>query len=104
VHDILNEHFPGYWIGRGSPTSPTPLTWPPCSPDLTTLDNSLWGIIKGQVAAHRYHNTDELCRAVEQALTTITPKMLWRMLHRKWQHIRLCFEHDSARADPLDVQ
>lgn len=39
VRDILNEHFPGRWIGHGSPTSPTPLPWPPFSPDLTTLDN-----------------------------------------------------------------
>jgi hypothetical protein len=41
-------------IGRGSPTSPAPLPWPPRSPDLTTQDNSLWGIIKGRVAARRY--------------------------------------------------
>ena len=40
VRDILNERFPGRWIGRGSPTSPAPLPWPPRSPDLTTPDNS----------------------------------------------------------------
>jgi hypothetical protein len=46
VRDVLNEHFPGRWIGRGSPTSPSPLPWPPRSADLTTTDNSLWCIMK----------------------------------------------------------
>ena len=56
VSNVLNERFPGRWIGRGSPTSPAPLPWPPRSPDLTTPDNSLWGIIKGRVVAGRYNN------------------------------------------------
>jgi len=40
VRDVLTEHFPGRWIGRGSPTSPAPLPWPPRSPDVTTPNNS----------------------------------------------------------------
>jgi hypothetical protein len=104
VLDIYNEHFSSHWVGCGSPASPVPLSWPPCSPDLTTPDNSLWGIIKGQVAAHRCRNNDELHRAVEQAFTTITPQMLQHMSHRTWWHIRLCFKHDGAHTDPLDAQ
>ena len=76
VRDILNERFPGRWISRGSPSSPAPLPWPPSSPDLTTPDNSLWGIIKGRVAARRYNNNEDLRRAVEDAFHTVTPKML----------------------------
>jgi len=72
VHNVLNERFPGRWIGCGSPTYPAPL---PC-PDLTTPDNSLWGIIKGIVAARRYNINEDLRRAVEDAFHTITPKML----------------------------
>ncbi|GFG28505.1 hypothetical protein Cfor_03630 [Coptotermes formosanus] len=34
VRNVLNGHFPSRWIGRGSPTSPAPLPWPPHSPDL----------------------------------------------------------------------
>jgi len=37
VRDVLNERFPGRWIGRGSPTSPAPLPLPPRSPGLTLL-------------------------------------------------------------------
>ena len=77
VRIVLNEHFPGRWIGRSSPTSPAPLSWPPHSPDLTP-DNSLWDIIKGRVVARRYNN-EYLRRAVEDAFCTITPEMLRRV-------------------------
>ena len=73
VRDVLNEHFPGRWIGRGSPTPPAQLPWPLHRPDLTTADNSLWGIIKGRVAARRYNNNNDLRKAVEDAFRTITP-------------------------------
>jgi len=76
VRDVLNEHFPGHWIGHGTPTSLAPLPWPPQSPDLTTPGNLLWGIIKGRVAVHRYNNDEYLRRAVEDTFHTITPKML----------------------------
>jgi len=76
VRDVLNKHFPGRCIGRGSSTSPAPLPWPPRSPDLTTPGNSLWGIIKGRVATHHYNNKQDLRRAVEDAFRTVIPKML----------------------------
>ena len=89
VRDILNEHFPGHWIGRGSPTSPAPLTWPPYSRDLTTPDSSFWSIIKGRIDAHHYNNNEDFPRAVEDAFHTVTPKMLRRMSQRTWRRI-LC--------------
>ncbi|GFG37993.1 hypothetical protein Cfor_02876 [Coptotermes formosanus] len=100
VRDVLNEHFPGRWIGRGSPTLPAPMPWPPPSPDLTTPDNSLWGIIKGRAAARRYNN---LRRAVEDAFRTITPKMLQLMSQRTLRRIRLCVQHQGAHTDSLDM-
>jgi hypothetical protein len=78
VRSTLNEHSFSHCIGSGSLTSPTPLSWPPCSSDLTAPDNSLWGVIKGQVAMHCYCS-NELCRAVQQTFTTITPQMLYHM-------------------------
>jgi hypothetical protein len=76
VYDVLNEHFPDCWIGCGSPTSPAPLPWPPCSPDLTIPDNSLWGSIKGRVVVRCYNTNEDLHRAVGDAFHTTTPKML----------------------------
>jgi hypothetical protein len=46
VPEFVNEASPGRWIGHGSATTPSPLPWPPRSPDLITADNSLWGIIE----------------------------------------------------------
>jgi len=103
VRDVLNERFPGRLIGRGSTTSPAPLTWPTSSPDLTTPDNSLLGIIKGRVAARRYNNNEDLHRTVEDAFHTIIPKMLRRMSQRTWRRIRLCVQHQGAHTDSLDM-
>jgi len=96
VRDILKERFPGRWIVRGSPTSPAPLPWPRNSPDLTTPDNSLWGIIKGRVPARRYNNNEDLRRAVEDAFHTVTPKILLRMSKGTWRGICLCVQHQGA--------
>jgi hypothetical protein len=61
---------------------------PPHSPDLTTPCNSLWGIMKGQVAAHRW-DKDELRRDVAQAFTTTAaPQMLQCMLHSTYRSTR----------------
>ena len=102
VRDVLNERFPGRSIGRGSPTSPAPLPWSPSSPDLTTPDNSLWGVIKGRVAARRYDNED-LRRAVKDAFRTINPKMLRLLSQRIWRRICLSVQHQGAHTDSLDM-
>jgi hypothetical protein len=104
VRDVLNEHFPGHCCGRGSPTSLAPLPWPPRSADLTTSDNSLWGIIKGRAAARRYNNNNEdFRRAMEDAFRTVTLKMLRCMSQRTWRRIRLCVQHQGAHTDSLDM-
>jgi hypothetical protein len=41
VHECLNTHFPGRWIGRAASTA-----LPPRSLDLTPLDFFLWGFVK----------------------------------------------------------
>jgi len=40
----LNDTFPNRWIGRGST-----INWPPRSPDLTSSDFCLWGLMKSEV-------------------------------------------------------
>jgi hypothetical protein len=102
VRVVFNEHFPGRLYGRLSPTSPSQLPWPPRNTDITTPDNSLWGIIKARVAARRYNNED-LRRSVEDAFRTITPKMLRRMSQRTRRRIRLCVQHQGAQTDTLDM-
>ena len=43
VKDFLNATF-DEWIGRRGHVE-----WPPCSPDLTPMDFSVWGILKNAV-------------------------------------------------------
>jgi hypothetical protein len=99
----LKEHFPSRWIGRGPSTSPAPSPWPPHSPDRTTPDNSLWGTIKGRVAACLYTYDEELPRASEDAFRKITSQMNQRMSQGTQRRVRLCFQHQGAHTDPLKV-
>jgi len=43
VSEFLNEEFPDRWIVRGTAAPPSPMSWCPRIPDLTTPDYSLWG-------------------------------------------------------------
>jgi hypothetical protein len=67
VHDIFNDRLLDWWVGHGTPTSFTPLSWPSPSLCVTTPDNILWSKIKGQLPAHHYQNNDELKRAATEA-------------------------------------
>jgi hypothetical protein len=90
----LNKPYLGCWmVDHGSPTSPVPLSWPPNSHNLTTLGNSLWGFIKGGVC----------CVSCAEMWDRILPVCHRCMSHRTWWYVRLCFEHDDAHMDPLDV-
>ena len=103
VREFLNEHFLGWWIGRGSPATPALLKWPPRRLDLTTSDISLWGVIKAYVSARHYTTNKELCNSVQDAFHTITPDILRTMSRRKWRHIEMCIQRDGKHTDILDM-
>ncbi|PSN57659.1 hypothetical protein C0J52_05385 [Blattella germanica] len=69
---VSDEVLPQRWIGRGSLYLPAAIEWPPRSPDLTSCDNSLWGIIKQKVLKQRYQAVEELQKAVREAFREIT--------------------------------
>lgn len=103
VREYLNDVFRDRWIGRGSAHLPAPLDWPPRSPDLSSCDNALWGIIKAHVSHQRYATTEQLKVAVTDAFTTIDRAMLRRISHRSWRRIILCHDNDGAHTDVLDT-
>jgi hypothetical protein len=72
VHEFLIEAFPCWWIGHGSATPNLPVLWPSCSPNLTTPDNSLWGIMKDDVAACHCSNNAELRATITDAFASLT--------------------------------
>lgn len=102
VRRRLNELLPDRWIGRGSANCPSPMPWPPRSPDLTTADNALWGFIKEEVRKQRYVTNDELREGVRAAFGRVTPEMLRRMSKRTWRRIKLCRDHEGMHTDVLD--
>ena len=55
VRRSLNATFPNRWIGRDGRIS-----WPPRSPDLTSLDFFLWGYVKDRVFVTPVNDIGEL--------------------------------------------
>jgi hypothetical protein len=87
VHQHLSCHFSG---------------------DHLVLILPLWTALCGALSRNKWLSTALqqwwVAQSWEQAFTTIMPQMLWHLSHRIWWHTRLCFEHDGAHTDPLDVQ
>ena len=102
VREFLDEVLPQRWIGRGSLHLPAAIEWPPRSPDLTSCDNSLWGIIKQKVLKQRYQAVEELKQAVREAFREITPPILRKISHRAWRRIIVYRDNDGAHTDILD--
>lgn len=98
VRALLNAEFPDRWIGRGSNS----FAWPPRSPDLTTPDNSLWGLIKGQVSGIRYETIDQLKHAIIAAFASVSRNSLKKMAQRTWRRMELCKNNEGQHTDPLD--
>jgi len=85
--DVLNETYPGAWIGRGGP-----IPWPPRSPDLSPLDFFLCGYIKNIVYAEKIRNIQHLQDRITSAIETVTRDMI----QKTWQEIE--FSLDISRA------
>jgi hypothetical protein len=85
---ILDETFPGRWVGRGGPTA-----WPPRSPDLTPLDFCFaWGFIKHVVYSTKVRDLADLRQRIIEAVQLITPYMLINT----WQELE--YRLDICRA------
>jgi hypothetical protein len=82
IREYLGENFSNRWIGRGGP-----ITWPPLSPDLTSLDFFLCGYMQGLVYDTPVETQHDLMARIAVAAATI-----WEML-RIFQRIH----HNIAR-------
>lgn len=51
VFGVIDEFFPGRWMGRGTIQFPSPYPWSARSPDLTPMDYWFWGDLKSKVYA-----------------------------------------------------
>ena len=68
---FLMKHFSDRWIGRDGPIS-----WPPCSPDITPLDFFLWGYVKDIVYQTKVRDITDLKQRIFNAIATIDEAIL----------------------------
>ena len=66
VRNWLDELFPSRWMSRRGP-----IERPPRSPDLTTVDVSVWGIVKEIMYAQRLDSLEELQYAIENVFLSL---------------------------------
>jgi hypothetical protein len=86
--DFLNRKFPEKWTGRGGP-----ITWPPCLPDLTSLDIFFWGYIKDTVYMSPLATTlSEFFGRIRDAVAIVTLDVLNTM----WTEIE--YRYDICQA------
>jgi hypothetical protein len=97
VRQFLDEMLPGRWIGRGSA-----LPWPPRSPDITSCDNALWGIIRQSISRNKVASVNELKEAITAAFREITLQQLRRISRRTWRRILLCKSNGGQHVEKID--
>lgn len=88
VRDWLNATFPHRWIGR----LPSPMQWPPRSPDLTPLDFFLWGFIKSKVYRTPCPNLAALRQRIIEAFNEVPADMIHRVIVEYERRLRKCIE------------
>ena len=66
IRNFLNSHFLGRWIGRCGPHN-----WPARSPDLSPLDNCIWGWMKELVYSVKVVTRDALLGSILDAADCI---------------------------------
>ena len=61
VRNLLNEKFPGTWIGRR-----VSIEWPARSPDLSPLDFFFWGVMKDRVYTEKFKTLEDLKKIIKR--------------------------------------
>ena len=93
---VMNEIFDEKWIGRGSPVA-----WPPRSPNQTSPDYFLWGIVKEIVMAVAPTTPDDMKERIRQACTEITPQTLAEVRQSLYQRINKCLQVEGHHFEHL---
>lgn len=97
TREFLNENFPNRWVGKYGP-----IPWPARSPDLTSPDNALWGIIKRNVLHAKPADRQELKQTVRSAFAQFDNDILKKIHDRTFRRINLCIEIGGLQVDPYD--
>lgn len=98
TRDFLNQHFPDRWIGKYGPVS-----WPPRSPDLSSCDNALWGILKPKIVTEKAQSVEQLKAVIRQEFLQFPKDLLQKINDRTFRRFHLCIEKNGLQVDPFDI-
>lgn len=94
VRLFLDQHFPQRWIGRAGP-----IIWPPYSPDLTSCDFWLWGMLKARVYSKPIKNIRHLKKRITKIIRTIPTEMCRRANHSAFRRFECCIEVNGDQVE-----
>jgi hypothetical protein len=90
VREWFDMHFEGRWIGRRGP-----LEWPARSPDLTSTDFVLWGVLKDLVCKNKLRNVDELKDTIRDNFADISVELCLKTCLSVVGRVRECLARDG---------
>lgn len=96
VRNELDRQYNNRWIGRGGPQN-----WPARSPDLTSPDFFLWGLVKDIVYSTPPTTSEDMQVRIERAFRSISRNMLSRIQHSFQKRVRLCIENNGQHFEHL---
>jgi hypothetical protein len=79
------------WIGRAGP-----IAWPPRSPDLTSLDCFLWGLLETVVYSSKPRSLDELKVRITNAINEISEQQLRYVFNELEYRFERCVLNDGG--------
>lgn len=97
TRNFLHETFQDRWVGKYGPTP-----WPPRSPDITSCDNALWGILKPKIIAHKASDVTALKDAITTEFDRFPKHLLASINARTFRRMRLCVQLDGYQVEPYD--
>lgn len=95
---FLTETFQDRWVSKFGPTP-----WPPRSPDLTSCDNALWGLLKPKIVALKTRDVEELKDAVRNEFEQFPRALLQAINVRTFRRMHLCIQHNGLQVEPFDI-
>lgn len=98
VTEYLNENF-DFWIGRfGS------CRWPANSPDLTVLDNFLWGFLKGKLNQEKQPSVNRIREILTEEIEILNSRnqgIILAAIERQKQIYRRCIQENGGHVEHL---
>ena len=97
TRNFLTDNFQDRWVGKFGP-----IPWPARSPDLSSCDNALWGLLKPRIVARKAQNEEDLKGIIEDEFMRFPVEILRKINDRTFRRMRLCIELGGLQVDAYD--